>query len=534
MLCLAMIITAAILLLAGFPAAFTLAGTSMLFAFAGAALGVFEPALLAAFPQRIFSVMSNQVLIAVPLFIFMGAMLERSKIAADLLEDIARAMSAVPGGLAIAVSLVGMLLAASTGIAGATVVTMGLVSLPVMLRHGYGAPFACGSIAAAGTLGQIIPPSIVLVLLGDQLSAAYQNAQYSAGIAAPETVGVNDLFAGALLPGLMLVAFYILYQMIYARLGPAHAPPVSGSGGRDDDPGGGGYRRLAASAFAPLLLIVAVLGSILGGLASPGEAASVGALGALMLAGHRVSPSNGGLIRAGGGALVVVLVLAALFDLRMAGVDVTAADRVAQGIAVLACVLLAAGIWAAIRNTWRHIADDGVALLTGVGRSTMTISSMVFVIVIGASMFSLVFRGFNGDLYIERVLADLPGGTAGAVLLVMAVIFIMGFFLDFLEIMFIVVPVVAPVLLRMEVAPGELMSPVWLGVMIALNLQTSFLTPPFGFSLFYLRGVAPDEVRTLDIYKGVGPFVVLQLLGLAALWQWPQIATWLPVMLYGG
>ena len=518
-------------LIMGYPVAFTLAGTGLAFALLGSLMGVFDISILTAFPQRIFAIMSSEVLVAVPLFVFMGVMLERSKVAEELLDNMGRAFGSKPGGLAYSVTVVGALLAASTGIVGATVVTMGLLSLPTMLRRGYNIPFSCGTICASGTLGQIIPPSIVLVLLGDQLSVAFQNAQYAMGNYAPDTVSVNDLFAGALLPGLMLVGMYLVYQFGFATLRPQEAPAVPAdeliSGDRKAF-----YKQLAGTLFAPLILIVAVLGSILGGLASPTEAASVGAVGAIMLAGYKINPKGAKWIIAGAVSLFGLFIITWFFDLRMQRDVIPFTDWVAIGAALILSAILAIGILVGVWRTLQEKDEDGTPVLASVGRSTVQISSMVFVILVGAAMFSLVFRGFDGDRFIEDFLHNLPGGTIAAMLLVMGVMFLMGFFLDFLEIIFIVVPIVAPILLQMEVAPGVTMSPVWLGVMMGINLQTSFLTPPFGFALFYLRGVAPKEVKTTHIYLGVAPFVAIQVLALVLLWFWPEIATWLPSVLY--
>lgn len=530
-LCLIMFLTTVGLLLTGFPVAFVLAGTSAAFAFLGYALGIFDLAFLSAFPQRIFQTMSSEVLVAVPLFVFMGVMLERSKVAEELLDNMGRMFGSMPGGLAFSVCVVGALLAASTGIVGATVVTMGLISLPTMLRRGYSRSFACGTIAASGTLGQVIPPSIVLVLLGDQLSSAYQQAQFDMGIFAPDTVSVNDLFAGALLPGLLLVGMYILYQLVVTWFRPEMAPSVQ------MEPSGRNRRQelvhLAGVLFAPIILIIAVLGSILGGLASPTEAAGVGAVGAMMLAGHKLLPSRAGLLIAAGVSLVLLLVMSASFDLRLQRSVIPQHEMIAIIVAMVLTAVLFAGVALAAWRAYRTRDENGERVLLLVMRSTLTISSMVFIILVGAGMFALVFRGFGGDEWIEEFLSNLPGGAVSAVLLVMVTMFIMGFFLDFLEIIFIVVPIVAPILLQLEIAPGEPINPVWLGVMMAINLQTSFLTPPFGFALFYLRGVAPPEVRTVEIYKGIIPFVIIQLLALVVLWYAPGIATWLPVALYG-
>ncbi len=526
-----MFITAVGVLLLGYPVAFSLAGTALWFAILGNLLGVFDLSILTAFPQRIFTIMSSEVLVAVPLFVFMGVMLERSKVAEELLDNMGRAFGTLPGGLAYSVTVVGALLAASTGIVGATVVTMGLLSLPTMIRRGYNIPFSCGTICASGTLGQIIPPSIVLVLLGDQLSIAFQNAQFKMGNFAPDTVSVNDLFAGALLPGLMLVGMYLVYQFIFATLKPNEAPPVP-----RDELGIQDRKEfllmLLRTLFAPLVLIIAVLGSILAGLASPTEAAAVGAVGSIMLAGYKIDPARARWILIAGAAFFMLFVITNLFDLRMQRDVIPLADRIAIAVALALSAVVAIGILVALKRTLEVRDPDGTPVLASVGRSTVQISSMVFVILVGAGMFSLVFRGFEGDIYIEEFLKNLPGGTIAALALVMGVMFIMGFFLDFLEIIFIVVPIVAPILLMMEVAPGETMSPVWLGVMMGINLQTSFLTPPFGFALFYLRGVAPPEVRTAHIYKGVVPFVAIQVLALIILWYWPEVATWLPSVLY--
>ena len=451
------------LLLTGYPVAFALGGTALLFALLGHALGAFDLAFLQALPQRIYGVMTNDVLIAIPLFVFMGVMLERSKVAEDLLQATGRLFGRVPGGLGYAVTVVGALLAASTGVIGATAVTMGLISLPIMLKAGYDKRFACGSVAAAATLTQIIPPSTVLVVLGDQLAIAYQRAQLADGVLAPQTVTVGDLFAGALIPGFMLAGLFLIYQATVAFVAPERSPPLAGVGAA--------LKPLSVSEglralFAPLALIVAVLGSILGGIATPTEAASVGAVGAMLLAAQRAIGVSGA-------------------------------------------------------------AEFGSVLRSAL-ESTVQITTMIFLILIGATLFSLVFWGFGGDVTIHRLLSSLPGGTFAAVAVVMAAIFVLGFHLDFLEIVFVVVPIVGPVLLRMEGV-----DPIWLGVLIAVNLQTSFLTPPVGATLFYLRGVAPREVSTADIYRGVIPFVLIQLLALLVLWFFPALATWLPRLLYG-
>ena len=441
-------------LLAGFPVAFSLGGTALLFAFLGVLTGSFESAFLSGLPSRIFGIMNNDTLVAVPLFVFMGITLERARIAEDLLETLSALFGTLRGGLGISVTLVGMLLAASTGIVGATVVTMGLLSLPTMLKRCYSPEIATGTICASGTLGQIIPPSIILVMLGDVMSSAYQRAQLAQGTFSPETVSVGDLFAGALIPGLLLVVLYILWLVAVAIFKPDAMPAhVAATGSKVS------VRRILGALAPPLILIFAVLGSILGGFATPTEAAGVGAMGAMLIALKRRALT--------------------------------------------------------------------VARLREIMRGTLRISSMVFMILIGASVFSLVFRGYGGDDGVHAMLRALPGGVFGAVVVVMLVMFLLGFVLDFIEITFVVVPIVGPVLLAMG------LDPVWLGIMIAINLQTSFLTPPFGFALFYLRGVAPPEVTTGQIYRGVIPFIAMQLLTLLILAGLPELVTWLPDTLYG-
>lgn len=434
-------------LLLGYPVAFTLAGVALIFASVGIVTGHFDANLLKTFPQRLFGIMNNYTLVAVPLFVFMGVMLEKSRLAEELLENMAKVCGPLPGGLGISVVLVGTLLAASTGIVGATVVTMGLISLPAMLKRGYAPAFATGTICATGTLGQIIPPSVALVLLGDVLSSTYQQAQLSLGILNPRTISIGDLFIAAIIPGLMLVVFYMMYILLCARFSPRAVPRIS-------DTEKIAPLKLIFSLLPVLLLIGLVLGSILTGSATPTEAAGVGALGATLLA------------------------------------------------------------LAKKQLSWQRL--DNIA------RSTTKVSAMIFTILMGASLFSLVFRGFGGEELVHQLFSQLPGGVFTAMLIVMLVIFVLGFILDFIEITFVVVPIVAPVLLVMGV------DPIWLGIMIAVNLQTSFLTPPFGFALFYLRGVAPESVRTSEIYRGVIPFVMLQLLLLGVLALWPELVVTRP------
>jgi tripartite ATP-independent transporter DctM subunit len=456
-----MIAAVCVLLLAGYPVALTLAGVSLIFAVGAAAAGVLHLALLGALPERIFGVMTNDVLLAIPLFIFMGVMLERSQVAEDLLGAMGRLFGRLPGGLGIAVIVVGVLLAAAKGIVGATAVTMGLIALPTMLRHGYDKALAAGTIAATATLAQAFPPATVLVLLGDQLSNSYQAAQLAQGNFAPQTVSVADLFAGALIPGFVLVLFYMLYLVAVAVVSPKKMPPIASVAVADANKASTlqTLHRIGAVLFAPLALILAVLGSILGGVATPTEAAAVGAVGSILLAAARAGLKN---------------------------------------------------------------------LLLPVAVRTTQITSMIFLILLGATLFSLVFRGLGGDAMVERALTNLPGGAAGAILSVMLALFLLGFVMDAFEIIFVVVPIVAPVLLQM---PG--VNPVWLGIMMAVNLQTSYMHPPLGPTLFYLRGVAPPEVTTRHIYLGIIPFVLIQLAMLLALWFLPGLATWLPHRLYG-
>ena len=517
-----MFVTVCVLLISGYPVAFTLAGTALIFALLGYVLGAFDLSFLGAFPNRIFGTMTNQVLLAVPLFVFMGVMLERSKVAEELLETMGKLFGPMRGGLGISVSIVGALLAASTGIVGATVVTMGLLSLPTMLKRGYSKELACGSISAAGTLGQIIPPSIVLVVLGDQLSNAYQKAQLDMGIFAPKTVSVGDLFAGALLPGLMLVGMYILYQVAVAILRPHAAPAMPPEEGDDLTIG-----KVVHALIPPVVLIISVLGSILGGIATPTEAAAVGAVGATLLAGYRLDEARPIPIYLAAVCLVGVLVLTSYVDLRVARTEIPTGDMIAIWVAVALCLGIAYGLLVSLVRVFR------ANVLVPVMQSTTQITCMVFVILIGAALFSLVFRGLGGEEMVHEILTGLPGGAVGAIIAVMALMFVLGFFLDFLEIVFVIVPLVAPVLLTLDMPNGQPMDPVWLGVMMAVNLQTSFLTPPFGFALFYLRGVAPPTVRTMDIYRGAIPFVGIQLLALVVLWFMPALATWLPKVVYG-
>jgi tripartite ATP-independent transporter DctM subunit len=503
-----MVIAVCALLFAGYPVALTLGGVSFAFAALAHLVGAMDTGLLYALPQRMFGVMTNTVLLAIPLFIFMGVILERSRIAEDLLETMSRLFGALPGGLGISVVLVGALLAAAKGVVGATVVTIALITLPTMLRHGYDKRLAAGTVAATATLAQILPPATVLVLLGDQLNNSFQAAQLAKGNFAPDSVSVSDLFAGAIVPGLTLVALYLAFIIVVAIMRPAAVPPI-----RDSAAGERAFIHVLKALIAPVLLIIVVLGSILIGLATPTEAAAVGAVGAVLLAALRGERAQWAVALCLG-AFAILMLLRALFDLR---------DGVGFALALTVMAALALGLLLALREV--HRAGYLAPTITKTAQTT----SMIFTILIGATLFSLVFRGLGGDDMVHRALANLPGGAAGAILAVMVAMFLLGFVMDAFEIIFVVIPIVAPPLLQM---PG--VDPVWLGIMIAVNLQTSYMHPPLGPTLFFLRGAAPPEITTRHIYVGIIPFVLIQLVMLAVLWFAPGLATWLPRMLYGG
>ena len=424
-------------LLMGFPVAFTLAGISVLYALIGIIIGFFDVNLFKNIPIRIYGIMNNQTLLAVPLFIYMGVTLEKSGIAASMLSEMGKAFAKVKSGLGISIILVGTLLAASTGIVGATVVTMGLMSLPILLKRGYSKEFSTGLVAATGTLGQIIPPSIALVLLGDVMSNAYQRAQNNLGIFSQKTVSVGDLFVGAIIPGLLICVGYLIYTILVNQKKLLKV-------GADVQ-----KTNLIRTLFPPFLLIFVVLGSIIAGVATPTEAAGIGALGSFIIA--------------------------------------TFSNKIS------------------------------INLFKDISFQSAKITTMIFAILIGASIFSLVFRGIGGDDLIDQIFGALPGGPYTALLIILFGIFIIGFILDFIEICYVIVPLIAPPLLMMG------FDPVWLSILLAIVLQTSFLTPPFGFSLFYLRGVAGDEIQTKEIYKGVVPFIFIQLVALALVILFPWI-----------
>lgn len=515
-LAIAMFACAIVALMGGYPVALTLGGVALLFALLGIALGVFPDAFLKGYPARIQGAMENQVLIAVPLFVVMGVVLERSRVAEDLLHIAGRLLSSVKGGLGYAVVLVGAMLAASTGIVGATVITMTLIALPTMLKQGYNPRLATGTIAAAGTLGQIIPPSIVLILLADAISNANQSASLSGGIG-PSVVSVGDLFAGALIPGLLLVLVYLAYIAATALFRPGNCPAPPDS----DDMAPLQFGEVVFGLGAPLLLILVVLGSILAGVASPTEAAAVGAAGAVLLAGLRLSEGDAGTrwaIVAGLFSLAALFVLSNVMDLRV--------NRDGIPVLEMAAIVVAMGLTLVFFSSFviGLLALNRAQQFNASFKSAAHITAMVFLILIGASLFALVFRGFGGDDLVADLLAAVPGGKWGALAITMLVMFILGFFLDFIEIVFVVVPLVAPPLIIMG------FDPIWLAILMALNLQTSFLTPPFGFALFYLRGAAPDGVATADIWRGAIPFIGLQLLMIALVAAVPALATWLPAL----
>jgi tripartite ATP-independent transporter DctM subunit len=437
----------AIFLLAGYPVSLTLAGTAIIVALLGYAADLFPVVLLNVLPNRVFGLVTNETLIAVPLFIFMGVMLEKSGVAVALLENMSRIWGKIRGGLVYSVLIVGVLMAASTGIVGATVVTMGILSLPLMLKWNYNKKMSAGIICASGTLGQIIPPSIVLVLLADIFQGANEQASQISGNLAPTPVSSVDLFAGAIIPGILLVFLYGIWILINSILKPDNFPVQKKNKEKVI------LIDLLGTIFPPIALIILVLGSILFGVATPTESASLGALGSVIIA---------------------------------------MKNKLKMEVFKSACI------------------------------ETLKINSMVFFILIGASLFSLVFRGFGGDLLVESFLIDIPGAKINSLIIVMITIFILGFFLDFFQIVFVIVPIVGPSLISMGY------DPVWLAIMFAINLQTSFLTPPFGFALFYLRGVAPKEIKTSDIYFGVIPYILIQLSVLFILFKFPYLVTWLP------
>jgi TRAP-type mannitol/chloroaromatic compound transport system permease large subunit len=504
-------------LMSGYIVAWTLGGLSIIFALLGWWFGVFDLNLLTSLATRFFGTITNPVLIAVPLFIFMGVVLERSKIAEVLLTTMGQLFGSVRGGLGLSVVIVGALLAASTGVVGATVVAMGLLALPAMMRAGYDPKLATGVICAAGTLGQIIPPSTVLIFTADILQGANAAAQLAMGNFAPDTVSVGDLFAGAFIPGIGLAIIYGSWVMFRAWRDPSCAPALVMTA---EERAGLG-KRVVVALVPPLMLIVAVLGSIIGGVATPTESASVGSLGAILLAvvkqlAEHYLGSKGDAILQDRLFKFWIAFLALIFGIAYFGG--------AFGLLTFLIVTIVAALAPIMTN--QRLRAQFIDMLFESSRGTMTITSMVFIILLGATAFALVFTRLGGDVLVQNFLSQMPGGQTGAVMTVMAIMFVLGFFLDTFEIIFITVPITAPIILMMGV------DPILLGVLIGLVLQTSFLTPPFGFSLFYLRGVAPASITTGMIYRGVIAFVVMQLLVLAAVWSYPKLATGLPYYLF--
>lgn len=506
-------------ILCGVPVSFVLFGAPALVAFLGAGAGAFDMAFLDAFPSRAFGLLTNPVFLSVPLFVAMGGLLEKSGIARRMMLAAGALFGEARGGMAYAVIVVGALLAASTGVIGATIFMLGLIALPAMLSANYSPRLSAGVICASGSLGQIIPPSILLILLADQVSGAYQAGRRSVGDFAADPVSVGDLFAGALLPGLMLVGLYLLYVLGASILNPDSCPPVrEGAAGEGGEREGGerpGAGEAARALLPPLALILLVLGSILGGVATPTESAALGAAGALAMVAMEakaVAPWPRALLRA-------VLPCAALL-VAVRAMGGASASPILMGIGALALAGFLGGLLLAL---WREAVhgDLGEALS---GCASMV--AMLVLIVLGATMLSLVFRGLGGDEMVSGFLHGLPGGAATALFAVMAVIFALGFVIEYVEIIFIVVPVAGPPLMAAGV------DPVWFAVLISMNLQISFLTPPFGYALFYFRSVAPPQLPTREVYASIVPFVLLQLLALALVAGFPSIATWLPGAIY--
>ena len=535
-------------LTAGFPVAFALPGSAVLSIAIAALCGwLFEGNTDAYFAlggpnqwlsagvtnyRSLYWVVERDTLIAIPLFIFMGIMLQRSRIAEDLLVAMAQLFGPIPGGLGISVVFVGALLAATTGIVGATVIAMGLISLPAMLRNNYSKSLACGTICASGTLGQIIPPSIVLIILADQLSNAADQAATARKAEYKEATGefsmpgefdvvtasAGDMFMGAFIPGLILVGLYMLYILISALIKPDNAPPVPFEGKYDRK----FILRVLLALIPPLTLIFIVLGSIILGVATVNQAGAIGAIGAMIMGSYRLlegkkSAYYPAILAIG--SIIALIILLSIFNLNIKNIQ-SGFDAFGIG---LACIAVAVLIFAIGWATWRAFKIDDT--LRGVMMDTAKTTSMVFIILLGAAMLTSAFRGFGGEELVKEHLTALPGGFWTQFIVVMAVIFFLGFFLDFLEIAVVVVPIVAPILLA---DPSANVTAVWFGVMVGLNIQTSFLTPPFGFSLFYLRGVAPKDVRTLQIYKGAVAFIALQLAGLVIAGTYPGLVNYLP------
>lgn len=519
-------------ILSGIPVMLVIAGVPLAVAYIASWSGGFDLSFLRAYPSRIFGVMNNSILIAVPLFVFMGVLLEQSRVAERMLLNMTWIMGGSKGTLALAVIVVSTLIAASTGIIGATVVMLGMIALPALLSAGIPVRLSSGLICASGTLGQIIPPSIVLIILGDQISNAHIEAQRSLGNFAPDPVTVGDLFAGALLPGLVLVVLYSIYTLVVIRFGVSQND-ISASEQSQNDAGpaindrlnvGAEFRMLALHTVPPVLLILAVLGSILLGVATPTEAAAVGVLGTLLIAAASNDMSFRYLrivMAAAAAAAFGLVILKASGALRFELWGFASGYSAAVLVAMFCATLLLSGMTIAIWFLWR------TKILFSVITKTIEISAMIFGIILAASMLSLVFRGFQGDEIVNNLLTSIPGEKWGVLFVTMAIIFLLGFLLEFVEIVLIVIPIIGPVLLAAD------FNPVWFAVLVALNLQTSFLTPPFGFALFYFRSVAPSEISTETIYLSIIPFVIIQLSAIVIVVAFPGLATWLPALLFG-
>ncbi len=519
LLSVALLVGAIVALLIGYPIAFTLPGIAIIFGVIGWMFGAFDPTFFNALPLRYWGIVSNDVLIAVPLFVLMGVTLERSRIAEELLTTMGALFGKLRGGLGLSTVIVATLLAASTGIVGATVVTMGLISLPAMLKAGYDKRMASGLICASGTLGQIVPPSTVLVFLAVILQSAYSQAQMAKGNFQPDTLSVGDLFAGAFIPGLLLAVLYAVWIILNAWLRPSSAPALVMSKDERKQLLG----KVIVALAPPLILIVSVLGSIIAGIATPTESAAVGAVGAMVLA--LVKAITDRYFERLPGALVQ----RALFYFWLAVIALLGVlGFVAGGVGVLTFCTLALVVCIGWVIVTPSLGRQVGARVQEIAETSLVITAMVFVIFFGASLFSMVFARLGGEALVTEFLTSLPGGENGAMAVVMLIMFLLGFFLDPFEIIFVVVPIAGPVLLNMGV------DPIWLSILIGINLQTSYLTPPFGFSLFFLRGVAPPEVSTRDIYAGIMPFVGIQITCMALVWFYPALATWLPKVIYGG
>ena len=504
-------------ILSGLPVSFVLIGVPFLIAAIGAIFDIFDMAFLAAFPSRVFGILTNPIIISVPLFVLMGGLLERSGIAKKMMLTAGALFGNRRGGMAYAVIIVGALLAASTGLIAATVFMMGLIVLPAMMKGNYSNRLSAGVICASGSLGQIIPPSILLILLTDQVSTAYQSGRRAAGEWAADPVSVGDLFAGAMLPGLLLVGLYLIYTFIISHLRPKSCPPIKVSQieGMGDKLT---FMNVVQALFAPLMLIVLVLGSILGGVATPTESAALGAGGALLLVGLNRQDISKWIRRS---YIAVGVSAFALLLLRLTGaMSILGCVNLKSIVGNGAFLVLICGFLTVVYQELRY----GDLFL--VAKTTATMVASIFMIVIGAFMLSLVFRGLGGDEIVSEILTSLPGGAPTALLAVMVIVFFLGFILEYIEIIFIVVPIAGPPLMAAGI------NPVWFAILLTMNLQMSFMTPPFGYALFYLRSVAPPDLTTLDIYKGIIPFVIIQLFALGMVAIFPEIATWLPGVIY--